>query len=137
MKLIDHIGIVVESVDKSLKTYTEVLGLNLLQIEDSEAFGVKIAFFSVGDTLVELIEPTTSEGNATSQFLKEKGEGLHHIAFRVDNLSDTLKNLKEKGIPLIHETPQPGGLGALVAFIHPSVSNNVIIELIERNEKLL
>jgi methylmalonyl-CoA/ethylmalonyl-CoA epimerase len=134
IKLIDHIGIVVRSIDKSLKTYTEALGLNLMQIEDNEAFGVKIAFLPVGDTLVELIEPTTSEGTMASEFLKEKGEGLHHIAFQVDGLAGLLNRMKEQGVPLIHETPQPGGLGSLVAFMHPSGANNVHIELIEKGE---
>jgi len=133
MKLIDHIGIVVKNVQDSIKIYQDGLGMNLLQIEDNEAFGVKIAFFLVGETLVELIEPTTPEGTMASQFLKEKGEGLHHIAFRVENLENTLNMLKEKAIPLIHETPQPGGLGALVAFMDPGSANNVYIEFIQRS----
>ncbi len=133
IELIDHIGIVVESVEKSLETYTKALGLNLLEIEDNEAFGVKIAFLPVGNTLVELIEPT-AEGTMASNFLKDHGEGLHHIAFRVDNINQFLSRLKELGIPLIHEKAQPGGLGALVAFMHPSASNNVHIELIEKTD---
>jgi len=134
IELIDHIGIVVESVEKSIKTYTEALGLNLLEIEDNEVFGVKIAFLKVGDTLVELIEPTF-DGTMASTFLQKKGEGLHHIAFKVDNINNILTRLKDIGIPLIHETPQSGGLGALVAFMHPSASNNVYIEFIEKSEK--
>lgn len=134
IKLIDHIGIVVESIEKSLPTYTEALGLNLLEIENNEGFGVKIAFLPVGDTLVELIEPT-SEGTMASTFLKEKGEGLHHIAFRVDDINGILGRLDGLKIPLIHKTPQPGGLGARVAFMHPSASNNVYIEFIERTEE--
>lgn len=134
IELIDHIGIVVENVEKSLKTYTDALGLSLLEIENNEAFGVKIAFFKVGDTLVELIEPT-AKGTMASKFLKEQGEGMHHIAFRVDNLKNFLNRLKELGIPLIHETPQPGGLGSLVAFMHPQAANNVYIEFIEKSEK--
>jgi methylmalonyl-CoA/ethylmalonyl-CoA epimerase len=134
IELIDHIGIVVKSVEKSLKTYTEALGLNLLEIEDNEAFGVKIAFLPVGNTLVELIEPT-AEGTMGSKFLKEHGEGLHHIAFKVDNIKEFLTRLKDLGIPLIHEEPQSGGLGALVAFMHPSAANNVHIEFIEKSDK--
>lgn len=132
ISIIDHIGIVVESVEKSLSTYTDGLGLSLLQIEDNESFGVKIAFLPVGDTLVELIEPT-KEGTMASKFLKEKGEGLHHIGFRVDNIRELLNGLKANGVPLIHDTPQDGGMGSLVAFMNPTAANSVYIEFIERS----
>lgn len=134
IELIDHIGIVVKSIEKSLPTYTEALGLHLLEVEDNESFGVKIAFIPVGDTLVELIEPT-KEGTMASNFLQEHGEGLHHIAFRVDNIATLLADLKDRGIALIHDKPQNGGLGSLVAFMHPSSANNVYIEFIQKPNK--
>lgn len=128
---IDHIGIVVRSVEASLNFYTEILGLELQEIEVNEAFGVKIAFLPVGDTLVELIEPI-KEGTMGSKFLKEKGEGLHHIAFEVNDIEAFLNKLKKADVSLLHDTPQPGGQGSLVAFIDPSAANSVYIELIQK-----
>lgn len=131
INLIDHIGIVVRSVEASLDFYTKTLGLELQEIEVNEAFGVKIAFLPVGDTLVELIEPI-KEGTMGSKFLNEKGEGLHHIAFEVNDIKVFLSNLKQAGVPLLQDTPQPGGQGSLVAFIDPSAANSVYIELIQK-----
>lgn len=133
ISIIDHIGIVVRSVEKSLGIYTDALGLTVAEIEENETFGVKIAFIPVGDTLVELIEPL-KEKTMAAQFLAEKGEGLHHIAFKVDDIEATLNKLKSLGVKLLHETPQPGGRGALVAFLHPEAANNVYIELIQHGE---
>lgn len=131
---IDHIGIVVKDLDKSLKVYTEVLGIALESVEVNDPYKVTIAFLPVGETLVELIEPTVPAGAMIADFLKAHGEGVHHIAFQVDNLEAALDKLKASGIPLIDETPKSGGRGTRVAFIHPSASNHVAIELLEKNE---
>ena len=131
IQLIDHIGIIVKDIDSSLRIYTEALGLKLSSVEVNEAYKVKIAFIPVGDTLIELIQPT-AEGTMISNVLKEKGEGLHHIAFKVDNLVADLAKLKGMGVPLIDEIPQPGGLGAQVAFLQSSAANGVSIELLEK-----
>jgi methylmalonyl-CoA/ethylmalonyl-CoA epimerase len=131
IQLIDHIGVVVKDIDSSLKVYTEALGLKLSTVEVNEPYKVKIAFIPVGETLVELIQPT-AEGTMISNFLMEKGEGIHHIAFKVDDLEADLAKLKAMGIPLIDEKPQPGGLGARVAFMHPDAANSVSIELLEK-----
>jgi methylmalonyl-CoA/ethylmalonyl-CoA epimerase len=133
IKLIDHIGIVVHDIEASLKIYTEALGLNLSQVETNDAYKVKIAFLPVGDTLVELLQPM-GEGTMMADFLKDRGEGVHHIAFRVGDVDASLAKLKALGIPLITETPQAGGLGARIAFLHPSAANSVTIELVEKNE---
>lgn len=129
---IDHIGIVVKDLDKSLKVYTEVLGIALESVEVNDPYKVTIAFLPVGETLVELIEPTVAAGTMIADFLKTHGEGVHHIAFQVDNLDAALERLKAGGVPLIDETAKSGGRGTRVAFIHPSSSNNVAIELLEK-----
>ena len=131
IKLIDHIGIVVKDIEQSLKIYTEALGIKLSSIETNEQYKVKIAFLPVGDTLVELLQPM-AEGTMMSNILKERGEGIHHIAFRVDDIEAELAKLKGLGIPLIDETPQSGGLGARIAFLHPSAANSVSLELVEK-----
>ncbi len=131
---IDHIGIVVKNLENSFKIYTDALGIKLDTVEENEPYKVEIAFLPVGETLIELITPTVTEGTMIADFLKDHGEGVHHLALRVDNLDETLQKLKKMGIPLIDEEPKPGGLGARVAFIHPSVTNNVAIELVERKD---
>lgn len=133
IKLIDHIGIAVHDIDSSLKIYQETLGIELLMIEVIDFYKLKIAFLLVGDTLVELLQPL-AEGTRVGDVLKEKGECIDHIAFRVDDLKAELAKLKALGIPLMDETPQPGGNGAQIAFLHQSAANNVLIELVETKE---
>jgi methylmalonyl-CoA/ethylmalonyl-CoA epimerase len=133
IQLIDHIGIVVKDIESSLKLYAEALGLNLSTIETNEDYKVRIAFFPVGDTLVELLQPM-AEGTMMGDVLKERGECLHHIAFRVDDIVADLAQLKALGVPLINETPQIGGMGAQIAFLHPSAGNGVSIELVQKDE---
>lgn len=131
---IDHIGIVVKDLEASLKIYTDILGIKLDTVEENDPFKVKIAFLPIGETLIELLEPTVIKGTMIADFLEDHGEGVHHIAFKVDNLDETLRKLKKMNIPLIDEVPKPGGLGARVAFMHSSATNNVAIELLEKND---
>jgi methylmalonyl-CoA epimerase len=133
IKLVDHIGFVVRDIESSLSIFTEALGLTLSKIETNDAYKVKIAFLPVGETLVELIQPM-AEGTMMDNFLKEKGESIHHIAFRVDDLESEMAKLKSMGVPLMSEKPQAGGLGALIAFLHPSAAKGVSIELVEKKE---
>jgi len=133
IQLIDHIGIVVKDIESSLKLYAEALGLNLSTIETNEDYKVRIAFLPVGDTLVELLQPM-AEGTMMGDVLKERGECLHHIAFRVDDIVADLAKLKALGVPLVNETPQIGGMGAQIAFLHPSAGNGVSIELVQKDE---
>ena len=133
IKLIDHIGIVVSDIEGSLKLYSEALGLALSTIETNDVYKVRIAFLPVGDTLVELLEPT-ADGTMMADFLKDRGESIHHIAFRVDDLEADLAKLKALGVPLMNESPQTGGLGARIAFLQPAAANGVSIELVEKNE---
>ncbi len=133
IKMIDHIGFVVHDIEDSLKIYTGALGLTLSTVETNDLYKVKIAFLPVGDTLIELIQPM-AEGTMMSNILKDRGESIHHVAFRVDNLEADLGKLKAMGIPLVDENPQSGGLGARIAFLHPSAANGVSIELVEKKE---
>ena len=129
---LDHIGIAVQSIDEALKLYQDVLGLKLVQTEIVEEQKVKVAFLPVGDSEVELLESTTPDG-PVAKFIEAKGEGIQHIAFRVDNLEQVLADLKAKGVRLIDEKPRRGAGGAKIAFLHPKGTHGTLIELCERD----
>lgn len=133
VKKVDHIGIAVKSIEASAKLYTEVLGLKLHGIEEVAEQKVKVAFLPVGDTEVELLE-STSEDGPIAKFIEKKGEGIQHIAFRVDNIEKALDEMRAKGIQLIDEKPRYGAGGARIAFLHPKSTNGVLIELCERED---
>jgi len=128
---IDHIGVAVKSIEEATKIYTEVLGLTVTGIETLEEQKVKTAFIPVGDSEIELLESTSPDG-PIAKFIEKRGEGIQHIALRVDNLEAKLKELKDKGIRIIDETPRLGAGGAKIAFIHPKDTKGVLIELCER-----
>ena len=123
---LDHIGIAVRSLD-SAKIY-EDLGLTIEHVETVETQRVKTAFLSVGDSNLELLEPTSPD-SPIAKFIEKRGEGIHHICLRVDDLEAHLERLKAAGYRLINETPVPGAHGCRVAFLHPSAGNGVLIEL--------
>ena len=127
--VLDHIGIAVKSLDAA-KIY-EALGLRIDHVEDVATQGVKTAFLSVGDANVELLEPLSPE-STVAKFIEKRGEGIHHICLRVDDLDAHLANLKAKGFRLINEAPVPGAHGCRVAFLHPAAGNGVLIELSEK-----
>ncbi len=131
VKKVDHIGIAVESMQEALKFYEEVLGIKCTGIEEVTSQKVKTAFLPVGESEIELLESTDPEG-PIGKFISKKGQGLHHIALRVDNLEETLNELKGKGVRLIDEKPREGAGGAKIAFVHPKASNGVLLELCER-----
>jgi len=130
MKL-DHIGIAVRSIDAA-RIYS-ALGLTIDRIETVETQGVKTAFISVGNSNLELLEPLSPE-SPVAKFIEKRGEGIHHICFRVSNLEEHLARLKRAGFRLVNETPVPGAHGCRVAFLHPSAGNGVLIELSEKRE---
>lgn len=125
---IDHIGIAVKSLDSSLSFYEKILGLNCYKIEEVKDQKVKIAFFKIANTKIELLEPT-SEDSSISKFIKKKGEGLHHIAFAVLCITDALVEMKLKNIQLIDKVPRNGAEGLQIAFLHPKETKNILIEL--------
>jgi methylmalonyl-CoA/ethylmalonyl-CoA epimerase len=123
---LDHIGIAVRSL-ASAKIY-EDLGLTIEHVETVETQRVKTAFLSVGDSNLELLEPTSPD-SPIAKFIEKRGEGIHHICLRVDDLEAHLERLKAAGYRLINEAPVPGAHGCRVAFLHPSAGNGVLIEL--------
>lgn len=128
---VDHIGIAVSSLEESVKFYQEVLGLELHGTEVVEEQKVKVAFLPVGDTEVELLEATAPD-SPIAKFIEAKGQGVQHIAFRVDDIEAALEEMKAKGVRLIDEKPRYGAGGARIAFLHPKSTNGVLIELCER-----
>lgn len=128
---VDHIGIAVKSIEEALKFYEGALGIKCTGQEVVEDQKVKTAFLPVGDTEVELLE-STSEDGTIAKFIEKKGEGLHHLAFRVDNIEKALDELKAQGVRLIDEKPRLGAGGAKIAFIHPKSTNGILVEISER-----
>jgi methylmalonyl-CoA/ethylmalonyl-CoA epimerase len=126
--VLDHIGIAVRSL-ASADIY-EVLGLEIDHVETVDTQGVKTAFLSVGDANLELLEPTTPD-SPIARFIEKRGEGIHHICLRVDDLETHLARLKSRGFRLVNETPVPGADGCRVAFLHPAAGKGVLIELSE------
>ncbi len=125
---IEHIGIAVKNLEESIKFYEDVLGLKCYRIEEVKDQKVKTAFFQVGQTKIELLESTDSEG-PVGKFVKKKGEGLHHIAFAVNDVNSSLEELKEINIKLIDKTTRKGAEDLDIAFLHPKSANGVLIEL--------
>jgi methylmalonyl-CoA/ethylmalonyl-CoA epimerase len=126
---LDHIGIAVKSLDAA--NFYEALGLTIDHVETVETQKVKTAFLSVGDSSLELLEPTSPD-STIAKFIEKRGEGIHHICLRVDDLETHLEILKAQGYRLINEAPVPGAHNCRVAFLHPSAANGVLIELSER-----
>ena len=132
VKIVDHIGIAVKSIEESLKFWEESLGIHCHGIEEVTEQKVKTAFLPIQDTEIELLEGT-AEDSPVSKFIEKKGEGIHHLAIRVENLEEALSEMKAKGVKLIDETPRIGAGGARIAFVHPKSSGGVLLELCERN----
>ena len=127
---IDHIGIATERLDEGLAIWRDVLGLTVAETEEVADQRVRVAMLPIGDTRIELLEPTTSD-SAVGKFLAKRGPGIHHIAVKVEDITASLADLKNKGARLIDETPRIGAGGCLVAFVHPTSANGVLIELVQ------
>jgi methylmalonyl-CoA epimerase len=129
---IDHIGIAVKSIEEAVKLYA-LLGLNVTETETVEEQKVKVAFLPLGDSEIELLESTDPDG-PVAKYIAAKGEGIQHIAFRVENIEESLATLKEAGVRLIDEKPRRGAGGAKIAFLHPKGTNGTLIELCQRDD---
>ena len=125
---IEHIGIAVKSIENSLPYYENVLGLKCYNIEEVADQKVKTAFFKVGQTKIELLEPT-SEDSTIAKFIEKKGEGVHHIAFATPNVANALAEVESKGVQLIDKAPRNGAEGLQIAFLHPKSTGSVLTEL--------
>ena len=128
---LDHIGIAVRSLEKA--TVWKDLGLEVEHLEVVESQKVRTAFLSVGDSNIELLEPTGPD-STIAKFIDRRGEGIHHVCLRVDDIEAHLERLVAKGYRLINDTPVPGAHGCRVAFLHPAAGNGVLIELSETLE---
>lgn len=124
---IDHLGIAVSNLDESIAYYEKALGLHCHGREEVESQKVKTAFFQAGDVHIELLEPT-SDDSPIAKFLEKNGEGIHHIAFAVDDIDGQLKKASDAGVRLIHEVPFEGAADKLVAFLHPKSTHGVLTE---------
>ena len=125
---IEHIGIAVKSIEETKKYYEEVLGLECYSIEEVEEQKVKTAFFQVGDTKIELLESTSPDG-PIGKFIEKKGEGMHHLAFAVDNTNEALQDVGSKGVQLIDKVSRNGAEGLKIGFLHPKSTHGVLTEL--------
>jgi methylmalonyl-CoA/ethylmalonyl-CoA epimerase len=131
IKKVDHIGIAVRSLEKTLPFYTEVLKLSLLGIEEVDSQKVRVAFLKAGETKLELLEPT-SEESTIAKYIEKRGEGIHHVALGVESIEERILEMKEKGIRMIDEQPRLGAGGAHIAFMHPKSASGVLVELCEK-----
>ena len=124
---IDHLGIAVRSIEEARGFYHDVLGLELGGIEEIPDQKVRVVFFQIGEVRIELLEPTSND-SPVARHLEKRGPGLHHIAYRVDDLSTTLAALKSAGVKLIDESPRDGAHGMKIAFAHPASTGGVLTE---------
>jgi len=127
---IDHIGIATEHLEDGLAIWRDALGLTVQQTEEVAEQRVRVAMLPIGDTRVELLEPTTPD-SAVGKFLAKRGPGIHHIAVKVEDINASLAELKSKGARLIDEKPRIGAGGCLVAFVHPTSTHGVLLELVQ------
>lgn len=130
MKKIEHIGIAVKDLEAANKTYAALLGVESYKIEAVESEGVETSFFRVGESKIELLAATHEE-SPIARFIGKRGEGIHHIAFEVEDIREEMARLKEEGFVLLNEEPKKGADNKIVAFLHPKSSNGVLVELVQ------
>jgi len=128
---IDHLGIAVKSLKDALPFYETVLGLELKGVEVVDDQGVKVAFLPAGDSRIELLEPLSGD-SVVGRFLARRGEGLHHVCYEVEDLESRLEEFSARGVNLLAGYPKIGAEGKLVAFLHPSSANGVLVELVQK-----
>ena len=130
---IDHIGIAVKSLTEAAAIYENALGLKVNAYDQVDEQGVRIAMLNIGESRIELLEPTGAE-SPIEKFMGKRGEGIHHIAVTVEDIEKTLEQLKAAGIRLVDQTPRPGAHNTRVAFIHPSSTHGVLLELVQHGK---
>jgi methylmalonyl-CoA/ethylmalonyl-CoA epimerase len=128
---IEHIGIATRAIEETVGFWRDALGLEVVDTEEIAEQRVRVAMLPIGESRVELLEPTSPD-SPVAKFLEKRGPGIHHIAVRVDDIRSTLARLKSEGARLIDETPRVGAGGSLVAFVHPSSAGGVLVELVEQ-----
>ena len=133
MMKIEHIGIAVKSLSEALKVYEQAVGLKVAGYDEVDEQGVRVAMLEIGESRIELLEPTRPD-SPIEKFMTKRGEGIHHIAVRVDNIEQALERLKAAGIRLIDEKPKRGAHNTRIAFVHPASTHGVLMELVEHEE---
>jgi methylmalonyl-CoA epimerase len=128
---IDHIGIVVRDIREALRVYETALGLPLEEVSDVPDQKVQVAFLPIGESNIELVQPT-SDDTGIARYLAKRGEGIHHLCIEIEDIEAALAQLKAQDVPLIDETPRRGAHGR-VAFVHPKGAHGVLIELVEHD----
>jgi methylmalonyl-CoA/ethylmalonyl-CoA epimerase len=128
VKRIDHVAIVVDNIDNALSFWRDALGLEMTHLEEVKEQESIVAFLPAAGSEVELVKPTT-ETSGVAKYLAKRGPGMHHICFEVDDIEETLAQMKARGVKLINETPTIGAGGKKIAFVHPSSTNGVLVEL--------
>lgn len=128
MKKIEHIGIAVKDIEVSNALFKLLFGKEHYKIEDVESEGVKTSFFKCGPNKIELLQ-ATKDDSPIAKFIEKKGEGIHHIAFAVDDIESEIERLKAEGFQMIHNIPKKGADNKIIAFLHPKATNGVLVEL--------
>lgn len=133
IKKIEHIGIAVKDIKKSNELFAKLFGQGHYKIEDVKSEGVSTSFFMLGETKVELLQ-ATDENSAITKFISKKGEGVHHIAYAVDDINEEMARLREEGFELLSEEPKQGADNKLICFLHPRSTNGVLVELCQEKK---
>ena len=134
IKQVEHIGIAVKDIKNSNEIFKKLFGNAHYKMERVETENVETSFFMIGNTKIELLEASSGD-SAIAKFIEKKGEGIHHIAFEVDNIESEMKRLKAEGFQLLSEEPKKGADNKRICFLHPKSTNGVLIELCEENKK--
>ena len=128
LRKIEHLGIAVKSIDETLATFETLLGSSCYKIEEVASEGVKTAFLQIGESKMELLEATNPE-SPIAKYLEKRGQGIHHIAFDVDDIYAEMSRLEKEGFVLLSAEPKPGADGKMIVFLHPKSTDGVLIEL--------
>jgi len=131
IEAVDHIGIAVNNLDEAIHVYRDILGFKLEGVHTSQERMLKIAFFTLGESRIELLQPLSPD-NTVAKFLERRGEGIQHLAVKVKNVETALEEYKRKGVVLVDEKPRTGVLGNRMAFVHPKSTKGVLLELVEK-----
>jgi methylmalonyl-CoA epimerase len=130
LKKIEHIGVAVQNIEKSIPLFRDILGIPLEKVYESDAIKTKIAFFPLGDSTIELIE-AMDPSSPVAKYIQKRGEGIHHICFGVENVEAALRHFEAQGIELLNKQPRRTENGDLIAFLNPKSTNGILIELVE------
>lgn len=134
MKKIDHLGIAVKRLDEQIPIYRDQLGMHFEGIEEVPTQKVRVAFFQVGDSRIELLEPTAPD-SPIARHIEKRGEGMHHVAYAVDDIWAAMADARGRGLQLLSEEPRPGAHHTLVCFLHPRSTGGVLTELVQKNRQ--